>query len=662
MPRAANPANENPRAVNRSMLLSSVAAYWGYATWPGPDSTFLDRLLPDFLMFVTVIGILRAFAGLRMDYIIRKIEAKAKNPSGKHGKATFARLDERLNAGLHDPAGLAFLGQCEGLPTFLSTGNLLIEAMQGSGKTSRIIVPTIFHLALTGRGVLVADSKPELVHMLAPTLWERGIRVKINNPSYRDGLPHDDSNPFRILVDVVADEMQAREAVTIAETLARTLVPDANDGKNKFFTQIDQAVLTTVLLALAVLRPDRCYPAQVWKHLADPELFEDLLFDARDSEALEGDLATQARALLKKDQTNPEHLESGRTGAANALSAFKPSSTLGRYGADHSFNIEDARDPSQAPLVVFDVMPADQLEVFAKAYELTNTSRLLSLRRHAKGREVVIVADEFTALPIRPIATDVEFIRSFGIRLIAAYQSGASLKRVYGEARTESLKANSAQLYFSVNDLKTAREISERIGDRTIKTESYGFGEQVRPSRNVSEAGRRLVPPEELLAMGRSEAILSVPGMRPVKLNTVPWYEIAPLKDQLGSNPHELHPKSPVTRLRMEYGKDVSELRPPHIPGPQDAIARLRKTCRKRRTSDRVPLVRGSKLLWVPLCAGLLAVLLTVGTPHVLLTYRQVRGADAFCGYVGIGGMQIVRARRGCQAVEWLPAHAEALP
>lgn len=653
---------QNPRAVNRWMLHSSMAAVWSYALWPMPSSSASDYFLPVAVSAVAVGGATRAVKGLWLDYKIRQMLSQASKPSGNFGKADFASVQERLNAGLHTLSGLAFLGLADGLPTFLPNGNLLIEAMQGSGKTSRILVMTIIQLLMTGRSAFVADSKPELVHMLGGFLRDLGFRVIINNPAFKDGLPHQDSNPFQTLVEAMADPQRQHEVVSIAETLAKVLVPDASDGKAKFFTQIDQQVLQTVLLGLAVLRPSRCYPAQLWKHLTDPDAFEHLLFEAKDSNALNGDLAIMARALLQKDRDNPEHLEGGRTGAANALSPFKPSSSLGHYGASHSYDAADARDTSLPPMVVFDVMPADQLDVYGRVYELTNTARLISLKRASLGREVVIVADEFTALPIRPITTEIEFIRSFGIRLVAAYQSWSSLKLVYGEARAESLKANCAQLYFSVNDLKTAKDISERVGDHTVKTESYGFSEEPKPSRNVGETGRRLLPPEELMSLSRDQAILMIPGLWPVKLQTVPWYEINPIQDALGENPHERHSKSNVSRLTVEYSRDACALVEPKIPDFDERLAGALRASRHRDANVSVPWLRPRKFLWVPIVSALIAFTVLEGTPHIGWMSSPQPSGRWHCGYFGIAGLEVVRSNRGCPGIAWIPPHADQLP
>lgn len=649
------------KAVNRRMLLSSVAAIWGYATWPNTGASLLDWMFPATMAALAVGGVIFAARGLVEDLAHRRMKAKAERPSGKHGKAKFADVSERLAAGLHDLNGFAFLGLCEDLPTLLPKGNLLIEAMAGSGKTSRVLVMTILQALWTGRSVIVADSKPEFVGMLGDLLRRQGFRVKINNPTHKEGLPHDDYNPFQILVDVARDHLRAHETMPLAETLAKVLVPDANDGKSKYFIQLDQQVLTAVFVALSVLRPKLCYPAQIWKHLSDPDAFEDLLFEAKESDALGGDLAITAKALLRKDRDNPDHLEGAKTGAANALSVFKPSSSYGQFGADHSYQIQDARDEDKPPMVIFDVFPADQLEVAATANELTNTTRIQALKRYPSGREIVFIADEFTAFPIRPIATEVEFIRSFKIRFVAAYQSWASLKRVYGEARAESLKANCAQLYFSVNDLATAKSISERIGDYTIKTESFGFGENSKPTRNLGETGRRRVPPEELLSMGREHALLMVPGMHPVKLETVPWYEIAPIKDQLGENPHERHPKSPVTQLIWCYDENADELGPPVVPDFEERLARARQMQRAESTPEHVPLFRPYKFLWVPLVTAFLGFVLTTGTPHFSWMQAQNRNGGWTCGYLGIAGFELVTSDRRCPFIAWLPPHAEEL-
>ena len=512
-----------------------------------------------------------------------------------------------------------------------------------------------------GRSIILADVKPEFIHLFAKPLERMGFRVRVSNPGQVGGFEHADSNPFKIVADLASDPARQHEASTVADSMGKAAIPDVNDGKAKFFTQLDQSIFSTVLLELAVLRPSRCYPAQIWKHIFDPELFLDLQFEAKNSDALHGDLASLARSALEKDKSNPEHIESARTGAANALSPFKPGSLLGSLGANHDFDIEELRNPNEPPLVLIDVVPNDQLEVFSRVNEIVNASRLQSLKRNRDGREVVYFADEATALPCRAWAQEIELIRSFNLRFVPAYQSYSSLKRVLGEARAESLRTNSAQVYFSVNDLKTAKEISERVGDQTIKTESFGFGENRMPSRNVGETGRRLLPPEELLSLSRDEAILLMPGLRPVRFTTVPYYEIAPLKHLVEQNPHEQHAKSNITKIEIRYGSSANELGPPVIP---DWDARLKHAQRASNVvvqKPRTPLLNPMKLIWIPLAIAIWTVFLNVGTPHLAWMQSPARNGGWTCGYLGIAGFEIVSSSNDCPFVAWLPPHAEEL-
>lgn len=647
-------------SVNAPALGAAAFGYLSQVFVPEPgDYMFGDWTLAAFSGLAGLAAAAQAVAGARNDFMLRRAMSNASIPSGAHGQARFANTVERQAAGFHDPAGTLLLGLADGLPIFApKQSHVAIQATTGAGKTTALMAGAALHALQTGRSVVLSDPKPELVFLWARAFGARGFRVVVNNPAQLDlgDLVSTNSNPLAGLINAAQNAALHRDAFTLAESIARTLVPGATNDKNRFFTETDRSILIAVMLSLAAFEPENCYPAQVWRAVTDPRRFKDLMHLAGTSEFLGGDLAAIAAAIQQKARDNPEHLESGRTGAAQSLSVFKPSSTLGMVGQCHEFDPRDLRDPTKPPVALFDIIPVDRLDVFAKANELNQVARLSALKRHREGREVVFLLDEATNLRVPQIVSDVEILRSFNVRLVLAFQSWAGLKAAYGEEQAVRLRANCLEVFFSVSDLSTADDISKRIGDTTIKTEGVTFGEG-RPSRNFGETAHKLLPPEEILSLPRDTAIALAPGLRPILFRKVPWFEIEPYKSIAGENPHERHPKSPITRLRLNYGRDADELRAPGIPDLKQRLARAISNERLAHRRPRVPIITAKKLRWLPIVAGAAFVISTLGTPHVLLPVNLGfdAGGRSRCAYLGLEGMQHVASSAACPAIKMLP-------
>ena len=89
-----------------------------------------------------------------------------------------------------------------------------------------------------------------------------------------------------------------------------------------------------------------------------------------------------------------------------------------------------------------------------------------------------------------------------------------------------------SQVFFGVNDLPTAEYVSNRLGESTIvvssggtstgtshQMSSKGDGSTTRStnaSDNWAQLGRKLLKPEEVLALDKRTAITFTPGVPPI--------------------------------------------------------------------------------------------------------------------------------------------------
>ena len=88
-----------------------------------------------------------------------------------------------------------------------------------------------------------------------------------------------------------------------------------------------------------------------------------------------------------------------------------------------------------------------------------------------------------------------------------------------------------AECVFGVNDIKTTRELSERIGFNTvdIATETaprwWGWLKFDKQTTSVHPNKRGLMLPQEIARMPLGEQIVLRPGMMPVRCQRVQWFD-----------------------------------------------------------------------------------------------------------------------------------------
>ncbi|MEO1015183.1 MAG: type IV secretory system conjugative DNA transfer family protein [Pseudomonadota bacterium] len=651
--------------VNRPALAASALAAYAWLVRPQGSP---DDWRNAFLFAILVLCVIgcggSAVRGMFNRARRRRLMASARRASGTLGDARFASLSDLHAAGLTDPSSGPLLCKVGGIPIFgPRQTHLTLEGPPGSGKSTSMATMLVVHLAMSGFSVCVTDIKPELALIAGKELERRGFRVIYNNPAGLCDLPHTDQNPFHILIEEAADEALQGRLFTTAEGFAFELTPEPDsDAKNKYFRDQERGLFVVIAVALAVLDPQACVPSVLWSHVTDPILCEALLKDAAASDALYGDLASQARHFLKLKETNAEHFEGARAGLAQALSPFRASSDLGFLGLDHAFDAADLRDESKPPVILFDIVPTDALETYGKAVALLQYARLQTLKR-VKGRRVVFCLDEATNLPLRNVAKDITLLRSRGIVIALLYQSISELKRVFGEKVARTITTNSIEQFLQVSDLETAEMLSKRIGDHTVKTNSLSVSHRDgSTSTSTGEHAKRLVPPDEILAMGHHETLVFVPGLRPIRGQKVPYYHIDPVKFWPGADAHERHAVSNHTEIAFEYSSDAHRPTRPRIKGH---ARRLRKALERERRSNRAPRAPVFDLhsfLWVPIVASVWGALAGFGSPHVLFEYSvepDVHGVST-CTYLGATGARRTHVSGRCPALHLFRERAEA--
>jgi len=166
----------------------------------------------------------------------------------------------------------------------------------------------------------------------------------------------------------------------------------------------------------------------------------------------------------------------------------------------------------------------------------------MSKRQVNKG-EVWLLLDEAVRLGhLEVIDTVLDEGRGFGIRSIFCYQSVAQLLKCFPEGQDQTVMSNVTQIFFGVNDVKTAEYVSTRLGEATILVENTSYATSVtrqstlgpnatgpqytsNHTTSLNQHGRKLLKPEEVMTLDPRQAITFVPGMPPIGTRLVRYYE-----------------------------------------------------------------------------------------------------------------------------------------
>jgi len=156
--------------------------------------------------------------------------------------------------------------------------------------------------------------------------------------------------------------------------------------------------------------------------------------------------------------------------------------------------------------------------------------------------QVLVLLDEFARLGHADVlAKAFAYVAGYGLRLLPVLQSPAQLRAEYGPDVTEEVLANCAvEIAFAPKELRLARDLSERLGDTTVRSPSRSRPTGLsRGHRSVSESEQRrpLLLPQELSQLPDQDLIVLKAGMPPIRGRKVRYYAEPAFRRRLAPAP-----------------------------------------------------------------------------------------------------------------------------
>lgn len=487
----------------------------------------------------------------------------AKRRPPLHGAARWANQAQVRAAGLGAREGIV-LGRAGG--GFLVSGgneHVMVYAPTRTGKGVGVVIP---NLLTWPHAVVVLDIKRENFAASAGYRAERGQRVLLFDPLALDGrtarynpLGHvDRDDPAQVL-----DELQR---------MAAMLFP-GHDHADPFWSEAARTGFIGVGAWVAASPPLPFTLGEIYRQLTedDPRRRFPASMEAR----------RQAGRPLPRACTAA--LQDFCGAGENTFASIRQSITS-RMGlwlnpavdAATSASDFDLREVRQGRLSLYLGATPDNLLRVAPLYTLL-FQQLVDLNSRTLPRDgdrpVLVLLDEFARLGPAPVlAHAFSWVAGYGLRLLPVIQSPAQLRGIYGPDLAEAILTNCAvEVVFAPKDLKTAQDLSERIGAYT-----YGARSRSRPqgltagrrSLTVSDQRRPLMLPQELMQMPASALLVFKAGVPAVRGRKITYYRDLAFRPRLrpppeiaqAPQPSPLPPPGPPPAVRPAALDDADDI------------------------------------------------------------------------------------------------------
>lgn len=458
-----------------------------------------------------------------------------------HGAARWATASEQRAAGLRARQGL-ILGRAKGGGFLISDGSehVMLYAPTRTGKGVGVVIP---NLLTWPHSVVVLDIKRENFEATAGYRAECGQRVLMFDPLASDGR----TARFNPLGHV--NRSDALAVLDELQRMAAMLFP-GHDHADPFWSEAARTGFIGVGAYVAATLDRPFSLGEIFRQLTagDPRQRFPKEIEARLREgcplpagcvaALNDFCASSENTFSSVRQTLTTRMGlwlNPRVDAATTASDF------------------DLRDLRTGKMSLYLGASPDNLLRVAPLYSLL-FQQLVDLNSRSlpapADNPTLVLLDEFARLGAAPaLAHAFSWAAGYGLRLLPVIQSPAQLRAIYGHDLAEDIFANCGiEVVFSPKDLKTAQDLSERLGAYTYAARSRSRPKGIGSGRRtvtVSDQRRPLMLPQELLQMPPTDLLVLKSGLPAIRGRKIAYYREPVLRRRLRPAP-QIDPAPPL--------------------------------------------------------------------------------------------------------------------
>lgn len=397
--------------------------------------------------------------------------------------------------------------------------HVLLVGATRSGKSRRVILPTIWTLAHAKESMILTDPKGELHAHTAAWLKSQGyavIQLDLLAPARGNRW-----NPLEA-VSKAAEEGDLEEASRLAWEIGHILAWSAGPGTDPIWPQAEESLIAALCLATSLEAPPEArHMATAYRMLTE--------MGARGGQSLDAWIESLPPAHPAKQAYGTAALSESRTRASIYTGTAAHLRLFGDPGVAWMTAASD-HDPAEAglkPTAIFLLLPdeAGARRDIASLYINQAYGALAGVARQNGGQLPVptwFLLDEFGNIGKLPnMAEKLTVAAGRGIRFVLAVQALAQVAHVYGEKASEILIGNcDTWLFLRTSDVDTAKVVSQKAGTYTVKTMSVQRrpGTWSLPGGTEAAAARPLLTPDEVLRWPAGQALLLQAGQHAARL------------------------------------------------------------------------------------------------------------------------------------------------
>ena len=453
-----------------------------------------------------------------------------------YGAATFASQKEIQQAGLLSDKGIVVGKQKQLFKQwylqFAGQQHVLMSAPTRSGKGVGVVIPNL----LTWQdSVVVLDIKQENWNITAGFRKAHGQQCFLLNLAPRDYRSHR-WNPLHYISD------DPSFCINDIQKIGQMLFPNI-DNEAPVWQASARSLWLGLVLYLIETPPLPVTMGEVLRLLTQGDEYLAQQLEVR----LDSDfgLSSQCLLALKEYLDTPDRTRGSiRKSFTSALELFY-NPVIDAVTSENDFDLRQLR---QQKISIYVGVTPDDLTRLAPLINLffqqlidLNTRELPEHNPQLKY-QVLLLMDEFAAIgKVSILSRGISYVAGYGLRLLTIIQSPSQLREIYGHDGSETLMDNHAlQIVFAPKNPKVAREISDSLGTVTIRNRSRSrqLSGKGGKSESVSDHGRALMLPQELMQMGADNAILLLENSSPVQCQKLCWYQEPSLKERGNHSDH----------------------------------------------------------------------------------------------------------------------------
>lgn len=390
----------------------------------------------------------------------------------------------------------------------------LIVGMTRSGKTRRLVIPSIYALSKcqNPESMIINDPKGELYEYTAGYLKSIGYDVHLIDFRDRRG---DSWNPILPVVNAVT-EGDIAKASEYAWDIANLFAKSEDYKGDPLWPNGEESTIAALILAVAMHAPQELkHMTSVYQMLCILGEPDDEGFAPINEYFKNLPMGHLARSAFTTASLSPFRTRASFFTGVSALLRLWSDPSICDLTSTQSFNITDV---GNKPTAVFVVVPDEKKTKHILASLFYKQSyQLLSAHAIKHGGRLPVrinyLLDEFGNLPpISDFETIISVSLSRGIRWSMFVQGLDQFKNVYPKAY-KTIKNNGGTLvYLLCRDMETAEELSKLTGKYTVSTDSFSSSVQDKGSSSSSSSvnltGRSLMLPDEILRIPKDQALV----------------------------------------------------------------------------------------------------------------------------------------------------------